>query len=294
LRDVLQGAGPQVQAEERTVITFSDFIKERFISAIAEVEGEAKPAPHLERWARRLQSERHTLTEAPRGHLKSTLFYGYLTWRLERMRNKSIKGIYFSSKRELAQMHLSLCKEYIKACGIKAEDLTQAESYLRYRKGRHTFEVRPEGVLAASRGRHTDIILLDDVVTDPDQPLQIQRVEKVTRIFKRKIYPMLKDEETVVHVAGTPVTEEDLLAYLKKIPEFDCQSYPAISEAGRVLWPEAYPLAMLERIKAAIGERAFGIEYLLHPARLADSFLDPGLVGAAVGEIEEEGSLCLN
>lgn len=285
----------QAQVEEPPVsISFREFIRDRFIPAVAEVEGEAHPALHLEGWADRLESNRHTLTEAARGHLKSTLFYALLAWRLEQMRDRSIRGLYFSAKRELAQMHLALCKEYIAACGIPAEDLTTAESYLRYKRGRYVFEVRPEGILAAARGRHIDIILLDDVIKDPDRPLELRQVEKATRVFKRKIYPMLRDEATEVHVAGTPVTENDLLAYLKGLSEFDCRSYPAIDEDGRPLWPEGYPLELLDKIRSTIGEKEFGIEYLLRVARLEDSYLDPGLIARAIGEIREEGAICLN
>ncbi|MBI1741612.1 hypothetical protein HYR54_00915 [Candidatus Acetothermia bacterium] len=253
------------------------------MSAVASVEGPITPAPHLRLWAERLEQHDRTVTVAPRGHLKSTLLYAYLAWRLSRMEQRSIRALYFSAKRELAQEHLRLCKDYIEALDLPGlEPLSDAESILRFRKDNYVFECVPEGILAASRGRHVDILLLDDVLVDPASPLKLDLIANVTRIFQRKLVPMLKGAATVIHVIGTPLAENDLLSYLKENAEFDYAEYPAIMEDSQPLWPEHYTLEMLERIRSTIGAAAFDIEYQLKPAVQGVSYLDPALVTAAI------------
>lgn len=271
------------EPEPTSYSAFPQFITERLLPAIKYVEGEAETAVHLELWAKRLETNKRTVTLAPRGHLKSTLFYGYLAWRLDSMKVNSVRGLYLSYKRELAQEHLQLAKEYISACQIEGvQSVSSASSILRYRKGKYFFEIKPEGVLAASRGRHLHIMLLDDVLKDPRNPLRFDEVIDITRSFQHKIIPMLRGVETVVHIAGTPVVEGDLLHYLRDVPNYDYGRYPAIDVDGKVLWPEVYDIEFLAEIEREIGTKAFENEYLLKAVAPLNSYIDPERLDACI------------
>ena len=82
-------------------------------------------------------------------------------------------------------------------------------------------------------------------------------------IFERAILPMLSHYDGNLMLAGTPKSEYDLLAKAQ-LPNsgFVVKRYPAITEEGKPLWPEKFPMSKLERIRREIGELAFAREYL--------------------------------
>jgi hypothetical protein len=85
---------------------------------------------------------------------------------------------------------------------------------------------------------------------------------------------------------GTPQSYEDTLFQLKVDPTFHWARQPAIldEQSQATLWPERFDYARLRRIRAAIKQRAFQVEYLLVPAALADAFLPPEAVRECVDE----------
>lgn len=259
---------------------------------LAVVRGAAhvQNASHLREWCDRLERHRVTVTVAPRGFLKSTLLGAYLAWRLRVLEGEDFRGIYFSAKRELAMEQLRDHKAMIDALVENGhlpdvESGTQAASVITYYKGQYEFRVVPEGIFAASRGYHVDVMLLDDVLKDPHNPLVPTEIEKVNRIFRQKIIPMVRDRRTSIHIIGTPIAEGDLLDQLRSLPK-DLVSYgvyPAILEDGRPLWPEKYPLEFLERLRALQQDpQAFDIEYMVKPAQLGQSYITRALYEEAL------------
>ncbi|MGD0765429.1 MAG: hypothetical protein ABR978_03915 [Dehalococcoidia bacterium] len=76
-------------------------------------------------------------------------------------------------------------------------------------------------------------------------------------------------------VVGTPQSYEDILFKLREDPSFYWLRLPAVLDERRqtTLWPEKFDYSQLQRVRAAIKERAFQVEYLLVPVAVANAFL---------------------
>jgi len=137
--------------------------------------------------------------------------------------------------------------------------------------------LRAKGFFSTLRGRHPQLILLDDVVNERNSSTAEGR-EKMLRYFMGTVFPM-KDRGTgamrqagykaQLVVVGTPQNEEDLYATLSKNKAFAFLRLPAILdvETKEVLWPERYSWDALMEIKRTVGSLMFAKEYMCEPVQ---------------------------
>lgn len=239
-------------------------------------------------WAEIAQRYSRWCIMAPRQHLKTTVLgRGYLFWRLF-SEGADIDCLYMSYKRTLAEEHVSQLKRDILAnpfCRLWYDNNPNAKSIVDFtvRFGevredgseiRWRGTVEPEGILAATRGRHPRVVICDDILSDFSNPLESVELERVTQIFEHVVMS-LPPPDGVLGVVGTPQSPHDLLHKLESNPLFFFGRFRAITdrERGTTVWPEMFDMRRLEVIRREIGDRAFDTEYQLYPRELVDTFL---------------------
>jgi hypothetical protein len=163
--------------------SFKYFVKEIFPLSIREYI----PARHLEDWADILEKHKRTALLAPRGHLKSTLMYAYLMWRI--LRGKKERWLYISFKQDMAQYHIRNFKHMVEDNPIFTNlyEFTDAEYIASYgwNPNKPCFEILPAGVTSFKRGWHGTGVIADDILADHAQELNPTTIQKITRIFFR-------------------------------------------------------------------------------------------------------------
>lgn len=271
-------------------VTLGEFIEGEFKFAIAQVEGvEMLPAPHLTGWAQTIEANRFTALIAARGFLKSTICKGVVGHALRGHEVGALDALYYSATADLARWHLRRLKDYLAPLAMRWgwSDDTRGEALLRYSRPGAAFVCELASMDGKStRGRRADLVVVDDPI-DPSRPISLADSDRALETFRRRILPLLKDDTARVLVALTPIVQGDLADELKKNPEFHTVWMPAIDNDGLPTWPEKFPLDQLERLRRAMGERAFGSEFLLKSVGLNDSYLDPVLVARAMGMMED-------
>lgn len=247
------------------------------MQAIKKIEGDFVSPFHLIDIAIRFEDYKRTSTVAPRYHLKSTIIYGYIAWKLYRMEHIWNEWIYMSYTQDLGAYHTKRLKRYIEALPQffgKHKNLTDSESILYYEKdGRH-FYCEPVGILTFQRGKHPTGMVLDDILKDPQVKLDISQLEKITKTFFEEIEQMPKEE---LHLVGTPQDQEDLFAKLETLSGYNCKRYDAIVDETKhlTLWninPD-FNWEGLEARRKRIGDKAFMKEFRCMPVRGAEGFI---------------------
>ena len=126
------------------------------------------------------------------------------------------------------------------------------------------------GVGTAVTGRGADILSIDDPVKDRAEAESATMRDRAWNWYTSTAYTRLMPGGRVV-VTQTRWHEDDLAGRLLAQQaaggdQWDVLELPAISDAGTALWPEAYPLPVLERIRGAVGTRDFTALYQQRPA----------------------------
>ena len=256
---------------------FKEFLKHVFkYSGI----GDYKKANHVFEWADIIQWNKEVTILSARLHLKSTTIYAFLMWYLFCHPNKDVEVLYLSYKKDMAQYHTKKLKEMIKKNIFFEEfkDLTTAEGILKYTlDDEHRFIVEPEGILSFKRGRHPDIVICDDILADPSQELNLQVINKITRIFFEEVINMPKKEGNLFLI-GTAQHQEDLFFQIKKRTDkgeidFHWSEWKAIlnEKEKKVLWPEQFPYEWLVN-RRTINEKAFNKEFMCSPVYSEDAY----------------------
>jgi hypothetical protein len=114
-------------------------------------------------------------------------------------------------------------------------------------------------------GRHFDIIVGDDIVTDDNSQTPGQRT-KVHNWFYRTLLPCL-DPQGRMWILGTRWHEEDLYSWLQSEDYKEAWLHvPALDENDQSIWPEQIKTAKLHRIrKGNLG--AFELQYMCTSGR---------------------------
>jgi len=267
-------------------ISLSEFIASEFMQAVAAVEGELVPAPHLGGWADLIEINRFAALIAFRGSLKSTLLKGVIANALREHRRGAFDAIFYSAKMDLARWHLRRLKLYIEPLAAQWgwRDATAGEALLRYERPGAMFTCEPEGLDAASRGRRADLLVIDDPA-DPRKLASFADLDRVLESLQRRVLPLLKDNQARVVFAGTPIVAGDIVSWIEKNPEFVTARLPAILSDGRPAWLEKYDKTELDRIRKLIGDKSFRAEYLLEAVAPLDSYIDSALLKRAIARV---------
>jgi len=263
-------------------------------------EGCWVPAPHMVRWAYELQTNKLTARLCARKHLKSTTFYAYVMWKLFRCQDNSFECLYLSYNETMASYHTGNIKQLIKKNIFFNDiyDLTVADTHLSYswdKLGRIKFVVTPAGIGGFKRGRHPRVVICDDILADPKNPLNLTIINTITKVFFEDIMS-LPQEGGELHLAGTPQDDNDLFFQIKKRGRvksktndgFFWSREPAILnwKEKTVVWPNMFPYHRLLQIQEEILEKGFNKEYMCSPIRSEDAFFKRAQLEEVANEIE--------
>jgi hypothetical protein len=270
-----------VTGESHYTGTFLDFLRDIFKYSYDNFE-----VPwYLELLAKEVERAwregKRFLAVLPRMHSKSvSLGYALSCWFMITLGNCSI--MYTSYRDEQARFHCAEIKRAIRRNPILREwliDLApEAEVVARYRvKGGGIAQVYVGGIFSAKRGYHCDLVVADDVLSDPSNPLTYVQLRKVESHFYRELANIPKRDGMLV-VVGTPMAPGDLLHNLYKNPEYISYWLPALNpnEEHNVLWETKYPREWLDRKRIETGEHSFRAEYLLYPAITTEAYFLKG------------------
>ena len=127
---------------------------------------------------------------------------------------------------------------------------------------------RAAGVGAGITGFGAHVMLIDDPVKgreEADSPT-IQR--KNWDWWRDDAYPRLMKPGGAMILIMTRWSDGDLAGRILEagIDDWTLLHLPAIDNTGAALWPSRYAVADLDRIRRAIGERAWSAEYQGSPA----------------------------
>ena len=235
------------------------------------------PAPHLLIWGDRIQNNRMTATLSARKHLKSTLMYAYLMWRLFKL-NDSEDWLYMSYTEPLSRYHTANIKRLIRNNPFfqNFKDLSNAESTIKYTlNDREIFSVNPASIMRFNRGWHGHGVVCDDILADPTNELNLTIIQTITNTFFEEVLS-LPIEGGELHLVGTAQHSEDLFFQIKnRSNAFNWAMYPAIvNELDKtVLWKELFSIERLHQIRdEEIGEKAFNKEYMCSPVWSEDAY----------------------
>jgi len=147
-----------------------------------------------------------TMRIAARSHFKSVSFYAYCMFLIMfRGQNKDLDIRYFSYNESMAGEHIQKIKTAIRKNPYFDEliDLkSTAENVASYTWDRkHIINIRPHGIISFGRGLKADVILADDILSDPSNPLYPTVILKVNDLFRAVISECL-NRGGEIHVIG--------------------------------------------------------------------------------------------
>lgn len=122
------------------------------------------------------------------------------------------------------------------------------------------------GVGTAVTGRGAHIALIDDPFKDREEADSERRRDLVWDWYRSTLFTRLMPGGAVVLIQ-TRWHEDDLAGRLLEAEgdQWEVLDLPAIDNAGQALWPEWYPVPVLERIKATVGAREWSALYQQKP-----------------------------
>lgn len=272
---------------QRAINEFPYFVELIFPQSFSK----STKAPHMKKWAERVWNNKKTATLSARKHLKSTLMYAYIMWRIYRMQENE-EWLYMSYTDKLSRYHTYNIKKYIRTNPFFKDiiDLSQAETTLRYTwDNKAVFNIMPASILRFNRGWHGYGVICDDILADPTNELNMTIIQTITNAFFEEVLS-LPVEGGELHLVGTAQHQEDLFFQIKaKAPSFNWASYPAILDEinKKTLWPELFSIERLTEIRdQEIGNKAFMKEYMCSPIWSEEAYfkrdeimncVDPGL-----------------
>lgn len=126
------------------------------------------------------------------------------------------------------------------------------------------------GVGTAITGRGADVLLIDDPLKDREEADSEIHRNKVWDWYTSTAYTRLSPGGRII-VIQTRWHEDDLSGKLLEEQKRGGDSWevlelPAISDAGEALWPDFYPLPVLERYRSVLPSRDWSALYQQRPA----------------------------
>jgi predicted phage terminase large subunit-like protein len=241
------------------------------------------PARHLEILIGELEAVergevKRLAVAMPPGHAKSTVgTLSFPSWFLGRHPNRQVISVSHTAElaTDFGRKVLGLVGSDLFRAAFPAFQLAgDAGSASRFttRKGGAYYAV---GLGGAITGRRANLIVIDDPFKDRADAMSPAIRKAVKEAYTSTIYPRLMPQGAIVLIS-TRWHEDDLIGWLTREHRDDdwrLISMPAIAESdegwrrpGEALWPEAFPIPELERMRRAIGEAAWVSLYQQRPA----------------------------
>ena len=215
----------------------------------------------------------------PRFHFKSTLLgHAFSIWRLlQATRDMSV--LYLSYSDGMAQYHINEINKTVKRNPQLMEWMQnrnpKADYSFRYHVNKHPVDIMHGGLFSFKRGMHVNgALIADDVLRDPDNPLNATQINKVEDHFlTESLFIPLRGVPVIV--LGTPMMPGDLLSKLQDDERFFSRVLPALDPTPdrRVLMPELYDEAwLLQQQKAR--PKSFASEFMLIPHWSSEAYFE--------------------
>ncbi len=219
---------------------------------------------HIQRWYKLLERAeiRYFLLLAPRYHAKTTcISVNYPVWLLTR--DSATRIIIVSKTQSVAESFLKEVKWQLERLGLKPqlgdEPWGRSEITIRRLRVCKDASVVALGVGSQIIGRHADIIIADDIISEEDAQSERQR-EKISVWFRKQLMPCRAPSGRVI-VAGTRWHYADFYSELLRSKEWHHHVDQAIQSDGSALWSELWPLERLEEMKRMIGSIQFNCQF---------------------------------
>ena len=226
-----------------------------------------------------LEEGKNYVAVLPRFHFKSTILgHAFSVWQLLKA-PRDCSVLYLSYSDQMARYHLA---EINKAVGRNPQlqewminRSPRADYSFRYYINNNPMEIAHGGLFSFKRGMHVNgALIADDVLRDPDNPLNLGQIHKVEDHFlTESMFIPLKGVPVIV--LGTPMLPGDLLTKLQQDDRFVSRILPALDPVPgrRVLMPELYSEEwLLQQQKAR--PKAFASEFLLVPHLTTESYFE--------------------
>ena len=226
-----------------------------------------------------LANELNYCAVLPRFHFKSTLLgHAFSVWSLLKSKRDSAV-LYLSYSDSMAKYHISEINKTIARNPILTEWMVnrspKADFSARYYVNKKPMDIRHGGLFSFKRGMHVNgALIADDVLRDPENPLNIGQVTKVEDHFlTESMFIPLKGVPIIV--LGTPMMPGDLLTKLQEDDRFFSRVLPALDPVPgrRVLMPELYSEEWLLQQQRA-SPKSFASEFLLQPHFTTESYFE--------------------
>lgn len=216
-----------------------------------------------------LETAQNALVLLPRGHGKSKMLSGYITWLI--VNNPNLRIILASESDKKAMVFLRSIRNTIEYNPIikkyygelKGTPWSDHEIELSTRTEHHT-EPTLMSVGSGSgqiTGLHSTHLYLDDLVSFASARSQTQR-EKDLDWYKTSLMPVpLADSK--IGVLGTRYHPSDLYQFLIDDLKYSVLKMPAIDpETGKSLCEWLYPLKKLEQKRKELGSQIWHLQYM--------------------------------
>lgn len=213
---------------------------------------------HYQEWADILEDNNRILYQAPRGHGKSVFFsLAYPLWRVIRGKTEVLLVSYSEDQVRRLIREIRICVEtnpFLMPLRPSTAEIWGTDQ-LSFSNGSF---ISGLGFGTSSRGRHPDVIVVDDPLKD----LGGMTDEDQERAYFGVITGMAM-EKTKLMTVGTPVNFGDLLEKLEKNEAYAQWKKPAVDKHGNALFPELKSKEFLEKTKKEMGSINFAREYML-------------------------------
>lgn len=173
------------------------------------------------------------------------------------------------------QLEDPLFKEIFPDCEISSQ--SHAANRFQTMAGGTYFAVGAGGPIT---GRGAHLFLIDDPTKNRDEAESETMRRKLREWYKSVAYTRLMPGGAVC-VVMQRWNKDDLAGYLLEEhghEKWTVYNFPAINENGEALWPEAYPLDALERIKKTSGSYNWASQYQQQPIDSETRVLDYGKI----------------
>tara|TARA_R100000353_G_scaffold10554_3_gene11649 strand:+ start:5661 stop:7148 length:1488 start_codon:yes stop_codon:yes gene_type:complete len=214
---------------------------------------------HHESWDNGLASNRYYCVKASRDHGKSVFFMSYALWIAAFQPNTHV--MIFSHSLEQTLEHMRFIRNNIESTPclrhLTPEGRPWRKTYFEFTNGSR---MMAKSVGGGTRGFHPNVVVCDDILWGTTGT----ELQRAADWFYGVLLPVLHHTGRMM-IVGTPFSYNDLYAELEEREAFTVETYPAIDNEGKALWPERWDLESLDQRRLSMPAIQFSREYLCEP-----------------------------
>lgn len=184
-------------------------------------------------------------------------------WKLGR--DPSLRFLILSSTQERAKDIVSAIASYILDDTVReifpdlARDREGNWSAMRLdiigKRDKKNSSVLACGVGTALRGARCDELVIDDILL-PENVATADQRSKVSRWVRAEAFGALSKRARIL-IVGNAMHPDDILHELAKQKDFHSVRFPILNAAGESTWPDAWPMARIDKTRTLMGPAEF-------------------------------------